>query len=248
MAWTATAKPLPVGFEYDHTLGGHGDTEAISYRATPGASYTKGQMLVRGTTSRLAYAAAAGASDVIGICHESKTIPAATVKGHHTIKVYANPNIVWRAALLAGTFLDDAAAALVDANNYIIAFTANLTYANAAVDNSVRGHALVCYDGPGKGEWRTIQDYDAAGGGTGNQQCTVDEPFNTTITTDSKFVIMGTGTDGQGIVEGSLIDLAATPTCLSGKDITGPCLVHSMRQAWEGVLYVRIVDLISSAP
>lgn len=214
-------------------------------------SYTLGQPLILSATTKLLAAAVNGSADIIGVVLKAATTPAATSSSDdHLVLIERNlQDAVFEVNLDAASWLDEGVATAVSTDGTQIAFDAGLTYGNAAVDNSIRGHALVCYSGPGAGEWRYIIDYDAAGGATGSQQVTVNRPFSVLPTTSSYFIILGTGSDGAGFVPGNKADLGSTSASkIKGSDVTGACLIHSLDHAHEGVIEVQFTDRVDQAP
>ena len=213
-------------------------------------AYTVGEPLILNANTRLLDAAVNGSADIVGVSLEAKTLPAATSTDDDHLLLYVSAeDAIFEVNFDAASWLDDAAAALIAADGTSIAFTANLTYGNAAVDSSVRGHAIVCYAGPCKGEWRIITAYDAAGGATGDQMVTLNRPFSVLPTTSAYFIILGTGTDTQGVVPGRPCDLGTTSASnVLGNDISGSCIVESLERAWQGVLHVRFTNTIYQAP
>lgn len=240
-AWSATLSTD--GFEIDNAAAMQ--PRLLYIDGVASQAYVKGAPLILNTY--LVDAAAAASANLIGVSAEAKTLPAATdASDDRKLALYmADSSTIWRA--MWATPLDDAALSAISAGGTDIAFGAALTYGNAAVDNSIRGHTVHIYKGPGTGEWRYITAYDAAGGATGNQMITVDRPFSITPTTSSYFIILGTGTDGQGVYPGGHIDIGTSPK-LAGNDIAGAYTVVDIDQAWQGIIKVRITDTVFQAP
>lgn len=250
-AWAAFSitETIP-GFRVRYFLGG-GHSHELRIPGAASTAYTLGQPMGISATLNTAAALANGGSNALGVTLEAITTPAAaTSSDAKRLRLETNlEQAVFEANFDAASWLDDAAAVTVSSDGIDIAFDVGLTYGNAAVDNSIRGHALVCYSGPGKGEWRYITAYDAAGGGTGSQQVSVDRPFGQTITTSSHFIILGTGSDGGGVVPGHATDLGSTSASkVKGSDGAGPLLVWSLERAYLGVIEVRFTDNVWHAP
>lgn len=235
-----------VGFEVNTYLT---PPRVVPMIGAPSEAFTKGEPLVLNTLGYVT-AAANGSANIIGVAYETKTMTASTSVTGHELLVETNlDGIIWQANLDASGWLEDAAASAVNAAGTIIAFGTGLTAGGAGSDDTYNGHVLVCYRGPCASEWRYIIDYDAADGGTGEQSVYVDHPFTSTVTTSCYFIILGTGTTLQGIVEGGHIDLGSTSAVkVKGTDYAGALRVVSLRDAWKGVIIFKITDNVDQAP
>jgi hypothetical protein len=213
----------------------------------PSEAFTKGQPLVLNALGYVT-AAANGSANIVGVAMETKTMAASTSADDHTLLVETNlSGTLWKANLDAAGWLEDAVATAVASAGTSIAFGAGLTTATA--DDNANGHALVCYSGTCRGQWRYVIDYDASGHATGEQAVLIDRPFDTLPTTSSYFILLGTGTANQGIVEGGHIDLGSTaPSKLKGTDYAGALLVVSLEHVADGVLIVKFTDTVEQAP
>ena len=251
-SWGAFAITKNVqGFQLAYCEGG--PSRPIRLPATAAEAFTVGQPVIRASATSLLTGAVAADTNIIGVSLEARTIPAATSSSsNHDLLIESNlRDCVFAVNLDASSELDDAAVTY-QATKYL-GFGTGLTYATEAVNNSIDGHLIVIYDGPCAGQARVCVDYDAAGGAA-DQLCELNRPFgdqNTacTPTTDSSVIILGTGTDTQGIFVGGKTDIGGTSTsAFDGSDIAGPLMIVNLDEVWKGVILVSFTDNVWSAP
>lgn len=206
------------GFEY--VRGPH---EIKKFPAAASTAFTKGAPVVLSTNNLIALAAN-GSADILGVCLESKTTPAYTDDDDdHLVSVLlARPGTVFRANIEV-PFEDLTMSVLhTDGTKFSVAAVATLDG-----DDKANGHPIICYEGPGKGEWRVIIDYDHAGDAdVGALAIFVNRPFKATLTTASKFIILGTNTDAAGVLPGMDADLGGVSASkVAGADSAGSLMI-----------------------
>jgi hypothetical protein len=204
-----TAKRTTQGFEYIGNLL-HQEDAGMDFELTPNTAFTKGDMVVL-TNGKVA-AAAANATNVLGVMAESITAaenPAAkTTKG----KVLINPFNIYRCSFADhkdGTATGGSTTTLADTG----LATSNDDYWNGAL--------LYIYEGTNAGCIRTVKDYTATG-----DILTVEEPFPASCDTTSKYILLGAaaaagdvinvGSVGVDLKDENTIDANATVASEAG--------------------------------
>ena len=209
---------------------------------TAAATYAVGDPIVI-TNKKAAVAAAAGAN-VVGLCTKAMTAPAVT-GAFAWVEVDLFKPVPHLIANVETPY-DDGTVAATALN--VASFGATFTGANVAVDNSIRQAVLYVYDGPGRGEARLINDYDAAGGAQGAQQCTFDFLIDG-LSTTSKCIVLGSGSDGEGIYPGGPVDCGGVLAYnIALNDIAGAYIVLGFEDLHRGILHFTPTDTVFNAP
>jgi hypothetical protein len=73
-------------------------------------------------------------------------------------------------------------------------------------DDRPNGALVYVYEGPGKGEINIVDDYDHTGGAV-ELLLQLHRPFNTTLTTSSKFIVLGSTAGANGVGSLGRMDL-----------------------------------------
>ena len=233
------------GFEWSYNLTGS-PPKFMRLPAVAAEVFTKGEPVVL-SAGRVTAAAASGA-DIVGISQESKTIPAVTDNDadHLLLVLLVKPGDVFRVNL--ETPMEDFTVSSLTAN--VVAAGTGMTVATH--DDDCNGSPMIVYDGPGKGQWRIIYDFDATGYGGGalyEQACLIDRPFSPAITTASKVMILGAHT-APGGAPGQLIDFGGVSIKnVNGADAAGSMRVVSIDNLGEkGWMEVSFIDTLWNAP
>lgn len=192
------------GFERVGNLLGNIPSNGKEYELTPSTAFAAGDMVV--LTNGLVAAAAASATNVLGVMAETIALADNPATGGVKGRVYDNPFDIFRcsisdardAAATGGT-----TATLID------------TAIGVTADDRWIGAILYIYEGPGKGDLRTISDYEEAA-----KTFTVTKLFSAAPTTATKYLLFGAaaaagdviniGSIGVNIKTKALIDGDAT--------------------------------------
>lgn len=174
MAYTA---PITTeGFELVGNLLGLVDN-GRKFLLTPNTAFKKGDMVVL-TAGKVAKAAA-NATNVLGVIAETFTTATNPSATDTYGLVYANPFDIFRCS-----FSDQTDSTATGGSTTTIVDTALST----STDDDWNGALLYVYEGPGAGDVRTVKDYTGS-----SDTLTVEKAFSATITTASKYIMLGAG-------------------------------------------------------
>ncbi len=169
------------GFEYRYNKAGFAPNP-VAYEATTG-DYTKGQLIsVSNGLAKSAPTTANAVDLLVGVCAEKKTVSSSD----RTLLVLDNPMNVYECSIHKLTtaingYIDTAAQKTSTADNVI-----DLDGVTAGGSTgALKGAMLYVYDGPAKGDVRTITDSTTAS----NSRMTVNANFSATPTTATKVVV-----------------------------------------------------------
>jgi hypothetical protein len=196
MALTATRTTQ--GFEH---LRDTGKDEVIYVPGDPGDTFTRGDQVVSTVGEGLMDIAAANEGGQIGNVLQTTVCPAATVAfpkpadfipndrvtSTHLGLVPLRPNLPAGVPVYLATFAshwDDTVVSYTAATR-AIACTTGMT-----ADDYPNGGLLYVYEGPGAGEVNIVEDYDHTGGAA-ELLLICHRPFATTLTSASKFIVLG---------------------------------------------------------
>lgn len=146
--------------------------QANEYEMTPSLALVEGDMVVL-TNGKVAKAAA-NATNVLGVCAETKTADATAVT---KIRVYDNPFDIFRC-----TFADHADNVADSGTTTTIVDTE----LSMSADSDCLGAYLWFYEGPNKGQARTVSGFAQA-----SDTITFIDPVGTAITTADKYILLG---------------------------------------------------------
>ncbi len=178
-----TASRTTVGFErignrYNPAQNPH------KYELTPNTAFNKGDMVVL-TNGKVAKAAA-NAVNVLGVMAETIAQADNPATGITYGYVYDDPFDIFRCSFvdhLDSTATGGTATTLID------------TALTTSTDDVWNGALLYIYDGPGKGDIRTVSDYTGA-----SDTLTVTKPFSATPTTATKYILLGAATAAGDVI------------------------------------------------
>ncbi len=208
-----TAKRTTHGFERVGNLANTGENP-VALELTPNTAFTKGDMVVW-SNGKIAKAAA-NATNIAGVMAESIAQADNPADGATFGRVYINPLDVFRCTFANhrdGTATGGTSTTLID------------TGLPDTADDRWNGAYLYIYDGPGKGDVRTVSDYTEA-----TKTLTVTKPFSATPTTETKYILLGAATAAGDVINiGSIgVDLNDENTIDAGATIAseaGPLAV-----------------------
>jgi len=124
---------------------------------------------------------------ICGVAAESVTAATNAAATETYIQVYDDPNEVFRCS-----FADHIDGTATGGTTTTLSDTVNLT---ADTNDYWNGALVYVYEGPGAGDIRTVSDFDTA-----SDTITVTKPFSATITTSSKYIILGYATGAADLV------------------------------------------------
>lgn len=209
---TLTASRTTQGFEPINNRTGFAPNPRL-YELTPNTAFSIGDAVVK--TDGLIAKAAANATSVYGVMAQAFTTTTNPSTGGVFGLVYDDPNQIFRC-----TFADHIDGTATGGTTTTLIDTVNLT---ADTNDYWNGALVYIYEGPGAGDIRTVSDFDAA-----SDTITVTKPFTATITTSSKYIILGYATGAEDLVlnVGSNIDLKDENTLdanATNASHVGPC-------------------------
>lgn len=200
----------------------------VPYEMTPGITINAGNMVVL-TDAKVAKATA-GATNVIGVAAETKTSAAGTKT---YITVLDHPDNVYRC-----TYADHRDATATGGSTTTIEDSA----LPLTADGRWVGALVFVYDGPNKGEIRTVSGYTEA-----TKTLTVADAFPEAITTASKYVLLGAATAAGDVInigkagvdlkDENTIDADATVASEAGPLVVVPTPADEIRNL---ILHVKI--------
>lgn len=216
------AKRVTEGFELIGNLANVPDNGRL-YELTPGIEFKKGDMvvLVNGKVAK----AAAGATNVLGVMAESVSAAENPVGAVTYGRVYDNPLNVYRC-----TFAGHRDAAATGGSSTTLIDTALPTSANDVWN----GALLYIYDGPGKGDVRTVKDYVGA-----TDTLVVEKPFSATPTTSTKYILLGAAS-----AVGDVINVGSVGVNLSNERTIGANATIASEAGPLAVLAIYPEDLM----
>ena len=183
MAYTATATN---GFEFKYNKAGF-PANSILYEGTSGTTYTKGQLAYLTAGSMLAVATTSLISTVgtplVGVV--AATVTCSTKSTERKVPVYDNPLNVYEVSFEGHV---DSTATAGAANT--ITPTSGV-FSTAA--NTYAGSLIYLYEGPGKGDVRSIASHTAAN----PTVITINGEWSATPTTATKMVILSDLSSGD---------------------------------------------------
>jgi hypothetical protein len=193
-----------MGFEHCRNAAGF-PQNAIKYEGSTGTTYTRGTPVVlsAGKLLDLAYnAGPVAALPIVGICAETKTcatddymVEVVPVDGNvFTVTFTGQQDVTCNGASTA-------------ANQFNIAQSSSLNTSTTAI----AGALIYIYEGPGKGNTRTIVD-NTTGSSTSATQVTVAPPFSATPTTASLAIMLCDYSSGAWGFPKNIGDLVARST------------------------------------
>lgn len=232
---TLSANRTSDGFELVGNMMNVADN-GVEYELTPNTAFTKGDMVVL-TYGKVA-AAAANATNVLGVIAESFTTStnpsSATTKG----KVYTNPFNVYRC-----TFSDHTDSTATGGTTTTLVDTALST----STDHDWRGALLYIYEGTNAGCLRTVKDYTGS-----SNTLTVEEAFPAACDTTTKYILLGagsvTGDDvinigkiGVDLKDANTIDANATVASEAGPLVVLPTPIEEIKNLMLRVMLRKSV-------
>jgi len=167
------------GFEFRYNKAGF-PANSVLYEGTSGVTYTQGELVYLTAGAMLAVATTALVSTVdtpvVGVV--AATVTCSTKSTARYVPVYDNPLNVYEVTIYGhvDTTATAGTANTVTATTGVLSTTAN-TYA---------GSVVYIYEGPGKGDKRTIASHTAAN----PTVITINGEWSATPTTASKFVVL----------------------------------------------------------
>jgi len=220
---TLAANRTTDGFELVGNMLNVSDN-GVEYELTPNTAFTKGDMVVL-TYGKVA-AAAANATNVLGVIAETFTTStnpsATTTKG----KIYTNPFNIYRC-----TFAGHTDSTATGGTTTTLLDTALST----STDNDWRGALLYIYEGTNAGCLRTVTSYTGS-----SDTLTVTEPFPAACDTTTKYILLGYGAVsgdnvinigkvGVDLVDANTIDSNATIASEAGPLVVLPTPIEEIK-------------------
>lgn len=182
---TLAAKRTSIGFEpiYNKSLGSV--PNPVKYELTPNTAFDKGDMVVL-TAGKVAKAAAASVTNILGVMAESIAQADNPATGLTFGAVYDHPDNVYRV-----TFCDQNDSTATGGTTTTLIDTGLST----STDDVWNGALLYIYEGPAAGSVRTVSDYTGT-----SDTLTVTNPFPTAPTTASKYIILGAASEANDVI------------------------------------------------
>jgi len=230
---TLTASRTSVGFEKVGNLLGI-PSNPRKYELTPGSTFDKGQMVY--LSAGKVTAATTTANNILGVMAEKVAATANTTGTVTYGYVYDNPFDEFRVTFTG--HIDGVVETCTAANQFTDA-----TYAATTADDTLNGALLYIYEGPGKGDIRTVSDYETA-----TALVYVDKNFSETLTTNTKYICLAAtsgaavgdsvnvGTVGVELEDSSAMTINVG-ACLAGVE-PGPLVI---REIYPADLMARVM-------